>query len=78
MASSPSALTPMHQMLEDLFGMDSHPWLKTFLGFLGWMWGTLSLSNTVLFCTLLLTVANLFFLLRDKWWRDSYKPKGRK
>jgi len=60
----------MKEVIDQLNDPTAHPWLKTAGGFVGWLWGTVSLSSTVLLVTLLWTAANLFFLIRDKYFRD--------
>ncbi len=77
-SSSPTTVAPpMRTLIGRLVDPGSHPWQKTLLAALGWLFGTITLSDVVLFCTLLLTVANLFFLIRDKWWRDRRRQKER-
>lgn len=68
----------MRTLLDRLTDPDTHPWLKTLVAALGWLFGTITLSDIVLFATLLLTVSNLFFLIRDKWWRDPVRQRNRR
>ena len=43
---------------------------KVALAWVGGAVGSLTLSSAVLMTTLLYTLVQTFFLLRDKWWRE--------
>ena len=47
---------------------------KIFLAWLLAVVGGVTLSQLVLFSTLVFTVLQSYFLLRDKWWRERNKP----
>jgi hypothetical protein len=47
---------------------------KLILVWIGTAVSSITLSKVLMFITLLYTSAQLFFLLRDKWWRE----RGRK
>lgn len=41
-----------------------------------WLSG-IELSDLVLYLTALYTVLQIIFLLRDRWWREKGKPRGK-
>lgn len=45
-------------------------WFKVALAWVGWFIGSVTLTQWVMLATLIYTVTNTIFLLRDKWWRD--------
>ena len=49
---------------------------KVLISWVGGAVGSFSLSSAVLFSTLIYTLAQTFFVLRDKWWRE--RKGGRK
>ena len=54
-------------------GNDQDPhtaFLKVLLAWFGGAVGNMTLSSGVLAATLLYTLVQTFFLLRDKWWRE--------
>lgn len=40
------------------------------LAWIGGAVGTFTLSEAVLWSTLVVTIINIFFTIRDRWWRD--------
>lgn len=48
-----------------------HAWWKLGLVWAGTIFGSITLQQWVLLATLVYTLVNLFFLVRDKWWRDE-------
>lgn len=44
---------------------------KVAIAWLGTMFGSVTLSDLVLSLTAIYTILNSYFLIRDKWWRDS-------
>jgi hypothetical protein len=44
---------------------------KVALAWVGLIVGSVTLTQWVMLATLIYTLANTFFLLRDKWWRDK-------
>lgn len=65
----------MHEVIERFFDPDSHPWAKAAASVFGWLFGTMTLSNLVLAGTFVLTVAQVYFTVRDKWWRDPERRR---
>lgn len=54
---------------------ENHTFLKVFVAWIGTVYGSISLNDLVLIATLVFTVAQIFFTIRDRWWRDRVKRK---
>lgn len=65
----------MHELLRKLFDPDYHPWVKVLGSWFGFVVASITLSKLVLIATFCLTCTQLFFLVRDKWWRDPQRKK---
>lgn len=50
---------------------------KLLVAWVGALLGGVTLSQLVLLATLVYTVAQTFFLLRDKWWRQRRRGEHR-
>jgi hypothetical protein len=55
----------------------SHPWLSNLL--VGTLAGisAITLNQVLAVITIVLGIVNLFFTLRDKWWRDPVRKAKR-
>lgn len=56
---------------------DSHTVIKVIVAWIGATYGSISLSDVVLLATLAYTLVQIYFTVRDKWWRDRVKRKRR-
>lgn len=57
--------------------LHNHPWIANFvLGFMSFV-SVVTLNQILGGLTIILTLLNIFFQLRDKWWRDPVRKAKR-
>lgn len=54
---------------------DAYAWFKVFVAWVGAFFGAIELSHIAILSTIVFTVFQTFFLLRDKWWRDPVRKR---
>lgn len=54
---------------------ENHPALKVIVAWMGAVYGSISLNDLVLSATLVFTLVQIFFTVRDRWWRDRVKRR---